>query len=192
MHASSRRNNHPFDNRNLIDWRSSNGQPGNSGCTGGADNPFRFVSCATVRNKFYWPFIWSPDDGVVYNARCARNGTINKTPGNSCSYKPAYAFRFLSTFPQGYLILGAVFLCVTGAEALYSDLGHCGIKNIRISWIFVKTMLILNYFGQGAWYILAHPDDININPFYAIMPQWFWYQVLSLPPLLPLCQPGSY
>jgi KUP system potassium uptake protein len=94
-------------------------------------------------------------------------------PAILAAISPIYAIRFLSTFPQGYLILGAVFLCVTGAEALYSDLGHCGIRNIRISWIFVKTMLILNYFGQGAWYILAHPHDTNINPFYAIMPGWF-------------------
>jgi KUP system potassium uptake protein len=98
---------------------------------------------------------------------------IIRYPAILAAISPWYAIRFLSTFPQGYLILGAVFLCVTGAEALYSDLGHCGIRNIRVSWIFVKVVLILNYFGQGAWYILAHPHDININPFYAIMPQWF-------------------
>ncbi|WP_304962707.1 KUP/HAK/KT family potassium transporter, partial [uncultured Muribaculum sp.] len=70
--------------------------------------------------------------------------------------------------------LGAVFLCTTGAEALYSDLGHCGSLNISVSWIFVKIMLILNYLGQGAW-IIAHQGAIaaDANPFYAIMPKGF-------------------
>jgi KUP system potassium uptake protein len=111
--------------------------------------------------------IWFTMLGVLGTAQLIRY------PAILAAINPFYAIRFLSTFPQGYLILGAVFLCVTGAEALYSDLGHCGVRNIRVSWIFVKTMLILNYFGQGAWYILAHPHDTNINPFYAIMPQWF-------------------
>jgi KUP system potassium uptake protein len=111
--------------------------------------------------------IWFTMLGVLGTAQLIRY------PAILAAINPYYAIRFLSTFPQGYLILGAVFLCVTGAEALYSDLGHCGVRNIRVSWIFVKTMLILNYFGQGAWYILAHPHDTNINPFYAIMPQWF-------------------
>jgi KUP system potassium uptake protein len=100
---------------------------------------------------------------------------ILRFPGIIAAINPYYAYKFLSTFPQAYLILGAVFLCTTGAEALYSDLGHCGIKNIRISWIFVKTSLILNYFGQGAWYMLVHPSKADINPFYAIMPQWFLF-----------------
>ncbi len=64
---------------------------------------------------------------------------------------PEYAYRLLSEYPEGFLLLGAVFLCTTGAEALYADLGHCGRKNIRVSWIFVKTTLLLNYFGQAAW-----------------------------------------
>ena len=64
------------------------------------------------------------------------------------SLNPYYAYHLLQIHPSGYLILGAVFLCTTGAEALYSDLGHCGKQNIRISWIFVKTTLVLNYFGQ--------------------------------------------
>jgi KUP system potassium uptake protein len=95
---------------------------------------------------------------------------------------PYYAFKFLSTYPHGYWLLGAVFLCTTGAEALYSDLGHCGRSNIRMSWIFVKSCLILNYFGQGA-YLLAHrrglmitPEvkaALNINAFYDLMPHWF-------------------
>jgi KUP system potassium uptake protein len=67
---------------------------------------------------------------------------------------PVFAIKFLTQYPGGFILLGAVFLCTTGAEALYSDLGHCGRKNIRISWIFVKTMLLLNYFGQGEWFLL--------------------------------------
>ena len=84
---------------------------------------------------------------------------------------PYYAVMLLTKSPQWFLILGAVFLCTTGAEALYSDLGHCGRKNITISWAFVKTMLILNYLGQGAW-VLNHVDKaLSVNPFYSIMPQ---------------------
>ncbi|MEJ7829567.1 MAG: KUP/HAK/KT family potassium transporter, partial [Segetibacter sp.] len=95
---------------------------------------------------------------------------------------PYYAFNFLATYPSGFWLLGAVFLCTTGAEALYSDLGHCGRSNIRMSWTFVKSCLLLNYFGQGA-YLLAHRKGIlmdaatkaqlNINAFYDLMPQWF-------------------
>jgi KUP system potassium uptake protein len=87
---------------------------------------------------------------------------------------PYYAFHLLVDYPNALVLLGAVFLCTTGAEALYSDLGHCGIRNIRMSWIFVKAALLLNYFGQGAW-IICHTGEINgsVNPFYAIMPSWF-------------------
>lgn len=93
------------------------------------------------------------------------------------SLNPYYAYNLLQTHPMGILILGSVFLCTTGAEALYSDLGHCGKNNIRISWIFVKSMLVLNYFGQGAW-LIAHQgqrlsDFKANNPFYAIMPESF-------------------
>lgn len=90
---------------------------------------------------------------------------------------PWYVYKLLSVHPLGIYILSAVFLCTTGAEALYSDLGHCGKQNIRVSWIFVKTMLLLNYFGQGAW-LIAHAgqklSDFRIaNPFYLIMPDAF-------------------
>lgn len=94
---------------------------------------------------------------------------------------PYYAFELLTTYPKGFWLLGAVFLCTTGAEALYSDLGHCGRGNIRISWIFVKTCLILNYLGQGAWLLANFKDQVipphimadGFNPFISIMPQWF-------------------
>jgi KUP system potassium uptake protein len=87
---------------------------------------------------------------------------------------PYYTYKLLSTHHEGLLILGAVFLCTTGAEALYSDLGHCGKNNIRVSWIFVKLMLILNYFGQGAW-LISHEGELlaGSNPFYKIMPESF-------------------
>ena len=93
---------------------------------------------------------------------------------------PYYAYELLKIHPEGFFVLGAVFLCTTGAEALYSDMGHCGRKNIRISWIFVKIMLLLNYFGQGAYLInhegktlaqLGGGDDAN--PFYLMMETWF-------------------
>ncbi len=88
------------------------------------------------------------------------------------AFNPYYAVRLLVESPSWFFILGAVFLCTTGAEALYSDLGHCGRRNITISWLFVKAMLILNYLGQGAW-ILANSGRITagVNPFYAIVPQ---------------------
>ena len=87
------------------------------------------------------------------------------------AFNPYYAAMLLAKSPQWFLILGAVFLCTTGAEALYSDLGHCGRKNITISWAFVKAMLILNYLGQGAW-VLNHVSMApSVNPFFSIMPQ---------------------
>lgn len=87
---------------------------------------------------------------------------------------PYYAIRFLIEVPNALIILGAIFLCTTGAEALYSDLGHCGLNNIRVSWVYVKAALIVNYLGQAAW-IIHNPDIIarNINPFFAMMPNWF-------------------
>ena len=87
---------------------------------------------------------------------------------------PVYAYDLLSKYPRGFWLLGSVFLCTTGAEALYSDLGHCGKKNIQYSWIFVKTALLLNYFGQGAWIMMRKENYLNgLNPFYEVMPGWF-------------------
>lgn len=87
---------------------------------------------------------------------------------------PYYAYELLTHYPHGFWLLGAVFLCTTGAEALYSDLGHCGRKNIRISWIFVKICIVANYLGQAAW--LMHQGNPKLgtrNPFFEIMPDWF-------------------
>lgn len=96
------------------------------------------------------------------------------------AFSPHYAFKLLTLYPNGFWLLGAVFLCTTGAEALYSDLGHCGKWNIRYSWIFVKTCLLLNYLGQGAWllnwgkhHVGQHWNSAVNNPFYNLMPSWF-------------------
>ncbi len=90
---------------------------------------------------------------------------------------PTYAYSLLANHEGGFFLLGAVFLCSTGAEALYSDLGHCGKQNVRVSWGFVKVSLLLNYFGQGAWLISNEGKTLvqldAPNPFFAIMPQWF-------------------
>ncbi|MBL0055851.1 MAG: KUP/HAK/KT family potassium transporter [Chitinophagaceae bacterium] len=98
------------------------------------------------------------------------------------AFNPYYAINFLVVYPKGFWLLGAVFLCTTGAEALYSDLGHCGRGNIRISWIFVKSCLLINYLGQGASLLHLHSGKLmnevareteGINAFYDLMPQWF-------------------
>ena len=88
---------------------------------------------------------------------------------------PYFAYHILTTHPTSWIIVGAVFLCVTGAEALYSDLGHVGRQNIRVAWIFVKTALLINYFGQGAWVlsVLEGQTLDGINPFFGMMPRWF-------------------
>ena len=87
---------------------------------------------------------------------------------------PVYAYELLVEYPKGFWLLGAVFLCTTGAEALYSDLGHCGKKNIRITWIFVKICLVVNYLGQAAWLMNQGQTLLgDRNPFYTIMPHWF-------------------
>lgn len=86
---------------------------------------------------------------------------------------PHYAIEMLTMYPKGFWLLGAVFLCTTGAEALYSDLGHCGIKNIRISWIYVKISLIACYLGQAAWLMNSNIKELGeLNPFFAILPHW--------------------
>lgn len=99
---------------------------------------------------------------------------LSEHPAVFKAFNIYYAIMLLKSSPEWFLILGAVFLCTTGAEALYSDLGHCGKRNIRISWAFVKTMLIINYLGQGAWIIknMGHISE-DINPFFAIIPQNF-------------------
>ncbi len=99
---------------------------------------------------------------------------ILHNPGILAALSPHYAIELLTRYPNGFWLLGAVFLCTTGAEALYSDLGHCGKKNIRLTWIFVKISLVINYMGQGAWILTRHTGKLNgLNPFYELMPHWF-------------------
>jgi KUP system potassium uptake protein len=115
-------------------------------------------------------FIWFTMLGVLGMAFIIQMPMVIK------ALNPYYAYLILSTNPNAFIILGAVFLCTTGAEALYSDLGHCGRTNIQISWIYVKSTLVINYLGQSVW-LLQHNGkvlDLNLhNPFYEIMPSWF-------------------
>ena len=102
-------------------------------------------------------------------------GQIIHNPEVVAALSPTYAYQLLVNYPGGFWILGAVFLCTTGAEALYSDLGHCGKQNIRVSWIFVKVALLLNYLGQASWLIKNEGQLLDHrNPFYEIMPEWFF------------------
>jgi KUP system potassium uptake protein len=123
--------------------------------------------------KFFGPimFLWFSMLAILGAAHLMDDIHIFK------SLSPHYAIELLTTYPKGFWLLGAVFLCTTGAEALYSDLGHCGKANIRVSWAFVKTSLILNYLGQGAWLLANYNGQIievdGFNPFIGIMPYWF-------------------
>ncbi len=128
--------------------------------------------------KMFGPvmFVWFSMLAVLGAAHVLDDLSIFK------AFNPYYAINFLSVYPSGFWLLGAIFLCTTGAEALYSDLGHCGRGNIRMSWIFVKSCLLLNYIGQGA-YLLANRKgltitdnvkaQLHINAFYDLMPEWF-------------------
>ncbi len=119
--------------------------------------------------KFFGPvmLVWFVMLGALGSIQLSSNLAVLK------AINPYYAYQLLFNHPEGFLVLGAVFLCTTGAEALYSDLGHCGKGNIRISWIFVKGTLLLNYFGQGAWLISNQGKHLSQNPFFGIMPEWF-------------------
>lgn len=117
--------------------------------------------------KFFGPvmFVWFSFIGIIGLLSLTNDFSVLK------AINPVYAYRLLAEYPQGFWLLGAVFLCTTGAEALYSDMGHCGRGNIRISWIYVKICLLLNYAGQAAW--LMHHTGKQIEgptPFYSIVP----------------------
>ena len=113
-------------------------------------------------------FLWFLMLGVLGTIQIAHYPQIFK------ALNPMYAFRLLTIHPKGFWLLGAVFLCTTGAEALYSDLGHCGRRNIQVSWIYVKITLVLNYLGQGAWVMLQHKQTLgDINPFFEIVPHGY-------------------
>ncbi len=128
--------------------------------------------------KFFGPMmlLWFGMLGVLGAIPLLSNLSVLK------ALNPYYAFHLLSVHHEGFYVLGFVFLCTTGAEALYSDMGHCGRNNIRLSWGFVKLMLVLNYFGQGVYLIshagstltqLSGSPEVPGNPFYLLMPDWF-------------------
>lgn len=132
----------------------------------------------TFIGKFFGPMmlLWFGMLGVLGFIPLVENISVLK------ALNPYYAFHLLSIHHEGFYVLGFVFLCTTGAEALYSDMGHCGRGNIRVSWGFVKSMLVVNYFGQGA-YLISHSGETLTtlsgnpenpgNPFYLLMPEWF-------------------
>ena len=113
-------------------------------------------------------FVWFSTIGVLGGAQILHHPDVLK------ALNPMWAIELLTVYPKGFWLLGAVFLCTTGAEALYSDLGHCGRKNIRVSWLLVKTTLVLNYFGQAAWAMQFVGKTLNSdqNPFFLIAPKW--------------------
>lgn len=120
--------------------------------------------------KFFGPvmLLWFLTLGIMGISGLVHNFTVLK------AFNPYYGIHLLINHPGGFWLLGAVFLCTTGAEALYSDMGHCGRNNIRVSWVFVKSMLILNYMGQTAWLVSMDGKKLEgANPFYSIMPDWF-------------------
>jgi len=85
---------------------------------------------------------------------------------------PVYAYQMIVNYPHGFFLLGAVFLCTTGAEALYADMGHVGRSNIRFSWIYVKICLVLSYAGQAAWLMSKVGTTLEgVTPFYSIVPK---------------------
>lgn len=105
---------------------------------------------------------------------------VFKNPDIFKILNPYYGYELLVKYPKGFWLLGAVFLATTGAEALYSDLGHCGVKNIRITWAFVKLSLMFNYLGQAAWIMEYHSENLvgnatlhGLNPFFEMVPHWF-------------------
>lgn len=113
-------------------------------------------------------FVWFSMIGTLGALQIMQNPSVFK------ALNPMYGINLVIHYPGGIWFLGAVFLCCTGGEALYSDLGHCGKQNIRMSWTFVKIALLLSYFGQAAFIINNKGFDFEkVAPFYAVMPDWF-------------------
>ncbi|WP_342329231.1 KUP/HAK/KT family potassium transporter [Pedobacter sp. FW305-3-2-15-E-R2A2] len=126
--------------------------------------------------KLFGPvmFLWFTALGVLGILFVVQDFSILK------ALNPYYAVTLLINNPAALLILGGVFLCTTGAEALYSDMGHCGKNNIRVSWVFVKTMLILNYLGQGVWVLHRPHYEVELNPFFEIVPPAYLLFMVAL------------
>lgn len=127
--------------------------------------------------KLFGPvmFVWFTMIAVLGIGELAGNMSVFK------ALNPYYAYKMLAEHPEGFWLLGGVFLCTTGAEALYSDLGHCGRKNIQISWIYVKICLILCYFGQAAWLMDHQGETIgSVSPFFGLVPEWFIFPAIGV------------
>jgi len=118
--------------------------------------------------------VWFAAIGAAGIAQLAKNPVVLH------ALEPAYAVDFMFGYPlPGFLVLGAVFLALTGGEALYADMGHFGRRSIRIAWIaLVFPALLLNYFGQAA-FVLANPAGIK-NPFFLMLPQWALFPMVGL------------
>ena len=112
--------------------------------------------------------VWFTMIGLMGAVQMAQN------PGVIRALNPAYAYDLIVNYPDGFWLLGGVFLCSTGAEALYSDMGHVGRRNVQVSWFYVKICLILCYLGQAAW-LLDHTGVPlgDKNSFFGLVPDWF-------------------
>ena len=119
--------------------------------------------------------VWFTMIGVVGIAQ------VLKDPSVIRALNPLYAYRMISEHDHGFWLLGGVFLCSTGAEALYSDMGHVGRRNVQISWIYVKLCLILCYLGQAAW-LLDHQGRPlgEANSFFGLIPDWFMLPAIGI------------
>lgn len=127
----------------------------------------RFGTAAMGRSFGPIMFIWFSVLAVLGLANIAQDWEVMR------ALSPHYGIQLLMQHPKGVFILGAVFLCTTGAEALYADLGHCGRQNIQVSWVFVKICLVITYLGQAAWLLQHEGSPLEENPFYGMMPDWF-------------------
>jgi len=127
----------------------------------------RFGTAAVGKGFGPIMFVWFTMLGVLGVSH------IIHMPSVFQAINPMYGIELLRNSPKMLVVMGAVFLCTTGAEALYADLGHCGRENIRASWVYVKVCLLLNYFGQAAMLMHHQGTALEENPFFAMMPDWF-------------------
>lgn len=118
--------------------------------------------------------VWFTMIGILGISALSENLSVLK------ALNPYYAFKLISDYPNGFWMLGGVFLCTTGAEALYSDMGHCGRRNIQISWIYVKICLVLCYFGQAAWLLKHEGSTLPVSPFFGLVPDWFLLPAIAI------------
>ena len=133
----------------------------------------RFGTAAVGRSFGPIMFLWFTMLAILGIAQ------LGHAPEVITALSPHYGITLLLSSPKAFIVLGAVFLCTTGAEALYADLGHCGRQNIQTSWIYVKICLVLNYLGQAAWLLRHEGQELPENPFYGVMPHWFlWPGIL--------------